>query len=197
MQQKSRYRCVLVASGALVIALSAPALVEAQTVSGRAQVVQVIESTGTSNTVLADTGELMGSSDARETSQVAGSITSLLNGGTLHAATIAWPDEAASEASIANLTVTAGDNTITADFVMSRVRAIQGSAAAGSVNIDGLVINGASVQVSGAVNQTIAINGGRVVINEQTSTSNGKVVNALHVITDGTDVVIASASAGI
>src|SRR5687768_6124532 len=105
MRPRGRYRCVLVAVTAGVAALAVPAIVEGQTVSGRAQVVQVIESTGTSS-VLADTGTLTDPNDARETSQVAGSIASLLQGGTLHAATIGWPDEAASEASIGNLRLT-------------------------------------------------------------------------------------------
>jgi hypothetical protein len=187
---------MFVGVSAAVAALVAPALVEAQTISGRARVVQVIESTGTS-TVLADTGELTDSSDARETSEVAGTIGSLLQGGTLHAATIGWPDEAASEASIGNLKVTVGDNTIQADFVMSRVRAPQGAAAIGGVNIDRLVINGALVGVSGTANQTVLINGGRVVINEQQGTSGGTVVNALHVVVGEKHVVIASVSAGI
>src|SRR5687768_5182373 len=189
-------RRMFVAVGAGVAALVTPALVEAQTITGRARVVQVFESTGTSS-VLADTGELADSSDARETSEVAGSIASLLQGGTLHAATIGWPDQAASEASIANLKVTVGDNMIQADFVMSRVRAPQGAAAVAGVSIDRLVINGLPVAVSGAANQTVSINGGRVVINEQQGTSSGTVVNALHVVFGEKHIVIASVSAGI
>jgi hypothetical protein len=196
MRPRSRYRCVRVAVAAAVAALAVPAIVEAQTVSGRAQVVQVIESTGTSS-VLGDTGTLTDPNDARETSQVAGSIASLLQGGTLHAATIGWPDEAASEASIGNLTLTVGDNTIAADFVMSRVRAVQGAAAVGGVNIDRLVINGVLVSVSDAINQKVPINGGHVLINEQQTSSSGTVVNALRVVVGEKQVVIASASAGI
>jgi hypothetical protein len=196
VRQSGMSRRVFVAVSASVAALVAPALVEGQTITGRAQVVQVIESTGPS-TVLGDTGELTDSSDARETSEVSGSIGSLLQGGTLHAATIAWPDEAASEASIGKLGLTVGDNTIEADLVMSRVRAVQGAAATGSVNIDRLVINGAVVGVSGTTNQTVTLNGGRIVINEQQTTSSGTVVNALHVVVGEKHVVIASVSAGV
>lgn len=197
MWARDRCRRVLVAVGVGVMALAAPVLVEGQTVSGRAQVVQVIESTGTPSTILGDTGELSDSNDARETSQVDGSIAALLSGGTLHAATIGWPDEAASEASIGNLSITVGDNTIQADFVMSRVKAVQGAAAVGSVNIDRLVINGTPVGVSDTPNQKLAINGGHVVINEQVTTASGTVVNALHVVVGEKHLVIASVSAGI
>ena len=93
MWARDRCRRVLVAVGVGVMALAAPVLVEGQTVSGRAQVVQVIESTGTPSTILGDTGELSDSNDARETSQVDGSIAALRSGGTLHAATIGWPHD--------------------------------------------------------------------------------------------------------
>jgi hypothetical protein len=200
MQQKSLYRCILVALAGLVIALSAPALVEGQTVSGNARVVQanVVELTGIATTVLADTGTLTDSSDARSTSQPTGAVPSLLTGGTLHAVTIGWPDEVASEASIGKLALNVAGTTIGADFVMSRVRAQLGSAAAGSADISGLSVNGIPISVTGDRNQTIAIPGGRLVINEQQTASSGTVVNALHVTVNGVaDVVIASASAGI
>jgi hypothetical protein len=200
VQQNNRYRCVLVVFGALVTALSAPALVEGQTVSGNARVVEanVVELTGVATTVLADTGTLSGSSDARNTSQSTGAVPSLLSGGTLHAATIGWPDEVASEASIANLAINVAGTMIGAEFVMSRVRTQLGSPAAGSADISGLSINGVPIDVTGDPNQTIAIPGGRLVINEQQTTSSGTVVNALHVTVSGVaDVVIASASAGL
>lgn len=200
MQQNTMYPRALVAFGALVMALSAPSRVEGQTVSGNARVVQanVVELTGTATTVLADTGTLTDSSDARSTSQPTGAVPSLLTGGTLHAATIGWPDEVASEASIGKLALSVAGATIGADFVMSRVRAQLGSAAAGSADISGLSVNGVPIDVTGDPNQTIAIPGGRLVINEQQTTSSGTVVNALHVTVTGVaDVVVASAAAGI
>ena len=80
---------------------------------------------------------------------------------------------------------------------MSRVKAVQGAAAVGSVNIDRLVINGTPVGVSDTPNQKLAINGGHVVINEQVTTASGTVVNALHVVVGEKHLVIASVSAGI
>jgi hypothetical protein len=184
----------------LLAGLATPPLLAGQTVSGQARAVQasVVGLTGTTTSVLSDTGALTDSSDARQASQVAGAVASLLRGGTLHATTIGWPDEVASEASIADLAVTLAGTRIGADFVMSRVRAVQGSAASGSTDVSGLTINGVPVQVTGAPNQTVAIPGGRMVINEQQTTSSGTVVNALHVVVTGVaDIVIASASAGV
>lgn len=199
MQPKLPFRWI-VPCAAAVSALAAPGIVAGQTISGQARVVdaRVAELTGTATTVLSDTGTLSDASDARDASQPTGSVPALLRGGTLHAATIGWPDEVASEASIADLAVTVAGTTIGADFVMSRVRAAQGAPAAASADVTGLSINGIPVEVTGKPNQTLAIPGGRVVINEQQTTSSGTVVNALHVVVDGiADVTIASASAGI
>ena len=199
MPRSVPYRSTLIAFAVLAAGF-APALAEGQVVSGQAQVVKasIVEPTGTATTVLADTGTLTDSSDARETSQDAGVIPALLRGGTLHATTMGWPDQVASEASIADLALNVGGIAIGADFVMSRVRAVPGEAGKGSTDVEGLTINGVSVEVSGALNQTIAVPGGRVVINEQQTTSSGTVVNALHLVVTGVaDVIVASASAGI
>src|SRR6267142_1151873 len=60
------------------------------------------------------------------------------------------------------------------------------------------LINGIPIVPTGSPNQTIAIPGGRVVINEQVSSAGATVVNGLHVVVEGVvDVVIASAKSGI
>jgi len=75
---------------------------------------------------------------------------------------------------------------------------VLGSAGTGRTDITGLSINGIPILPTGSPNQTIAIPGGRVVIDEQISSVGASVVNALHVVVDGVaDVVIASAKAGI
>ena len=52
--------------------------------------------------------------------------------------------------------------------------------------------------LTGSPNQTIAIPGGRLVINEQQTSSAGTTVNAIHATVFGVaDVVVASATAGI
>ena len=187
----SRWR--LMSAAVCVIGLSSSMPGNAQSVSGSARAVQATISSpqGISTTTLADTGTLGGASDAREASAPAGSIGSFLSGQTLHATTIGWSDQVSSEASIAQLAMTVGGNTITADFVQARaISAGRRSSAATRVN--GLMVNGSAVDASGSANQTITIPGGTLVINEQV----GSVVNALHIIIDGqADVVIASANA--
>jgi len=193
-------------SGFLAVAAIAAALLvwpmagEAQTVTGAAKAVQatVLGLLGGTTTVLADTGALGGPSDALHASALTGNVPSLLNGETLHATTISWPDQVASEASLTALTLSVAGTTLGADSVMARALAVLGGAGAGVSNIANLSINGVPIPVSGGPNQTIYIPGGRVVINEQQASLTSTVVNALHVVVYGiADVVIASASAGI
>src|SRR5213594_1388750 len=75
-----------------------PSAGDAQTVIGQASAVQATVLGMT--TEMADTGTLGGTSDAREASQITGSVPSLLTGEVLHATTIGWPDQVASEASV-------------------------------------------------------------------------------------------------
>jgi hypothetical protein len=180
--------------------LAWPTAGAAQTVSGQAEAVRATVQglLGTTTTVLGSTGTLSGSSDARDASQLTGDVPSLLTGEVLHASTLGWPDQVASEASLADLALSVAGTTISADFVMARALAILGAAGAGTSNIDNLSINGLPIAVSGDPNQTIAISGGVVVVNEQQTSPTSTVVNALHVIVDGVaDVVIGSATAGI
>lgn len=200
------YRSVLAAVAVVLAGLSAwPTAGSAQldllstastTVSGQARAVQatVLGST----MALADTGTLGGTSDVREASQVVGSIPSVVGGEVLRAITIGWPDQVASEASLASLGLTVAGTSIWADFAMARALSVLGGGGTGDASVTGLQINGIPIYVTGAPNQTVAIPGGQVVINEQQTSLGGTTVNALHVIVYGvTDVVIASATAGI
>ena len=198
MSQRILFRCgVVIAIVALAGLVGWPTAAGAQTATGHARAVQttVLGST----TILSDTGALTGGDDARQASQVTGAVPSVLTAEALHATTIGWPDQAASEASLAGLAVTVAGNGITAGFVMARTAAILGGAGAGDTTIDALSINGAPVTVTGQPNQTIPLLGGRVVINEQQPLfPSGMTVNALHIVIDGVaDVVVASATAGI
>jgi hypothetical protein len=170
-------------------------------VVGDATVVQatVLGFLGTATTtVLGDTGSLGGTNDARDASQLTGSVPSLLGAEALSAATIGWPDEVDSEASLTSLNLTIAGIGISADSVMSRASSILGSAGVGMSTISGLSINGTPISVTGDPNQTIAIPGGQLVINEQQVSPSGITVNALHVTVNGVaDVVIASATAAI
>ena len=174
----------------------------ASTVTGQATAVRstLLGLLGTATTTtLSDTGSLGGTSDARDASQLTGSIPSLLAGEVLSATTIGYPNKVDSAASLAGLNLNVAGVGISADFVMAQASQVLGAAGSGSSNIDNLAINGMPVAVTGQPNQTVAIPGGQLVINEQTVSSNGTtVVNALHVVVNGVaDVVIASATAGI
>ena len=203
MRQKLQDSSVPVVAALLLTGLfGSAAAVRAQlidttpTIVGNAKAVQST-AFGTT-TVLADTGTLGGTSDAREASQVTGGVPSVLAGEVLHAVTIGWPDQVASEASIANLGLTVAGTTISADLVIARALAATGGAAMGNSGIDNLSVNGIPVYVTGEPNQTVWIPGGQVIVNEQKTSSTGILVNALRVVVTGVaDIVIASATAGI
>lgn len=202
MRQTHHYGTAL-AAVALTLAglLVWPTASSAQTVTGQASAVQatVLGLLGTATTTtLSNTGTLGGTSDARDASQLTGSVPSLLNAEVLHAVTIGWPDEVDSEAALGNLNLTVAGVGITADSAMARASSVLGGAGSGSSTIGGLSINGTPVNVTGDPNQTVAIPGGQMVINEQRVSPSGITVNALHVIVNGVaDVVIATATAGI
>jgi hypothetical protein len=168
----------------------------AQTVTGQARAVQA---SGLGTTVLADTGTLGGTSDARDATLDLGTVPSVLSGEVLRAVTIGWPDQVASETSIANLRMTVGGTGITAGFVMAKTLALLGGPSTAGSIIDSLSVNGIPVAVTGVPNQLVPIPGGRVVIDERTvSPSGSTTVNAVHATVFGVaDVVIASATAGI
>jgi hypothetical protein len=168
----------------------------APTLAGQAAVVRA--STLTGPTTLADTGTLSDAGDARNASQLTGSIPSLLAGEVLQAATIGWSDQVVSDASLANLGMNVAGIGITADFVGARASAVAGAAGSGAALVENLLINGAPVSVSGDPNQVVDIPGGRIVINEQNASAGAMAVNALHVIVDGVaDVVVGAATARI
>ena len=188
---------LMVATAGLLVGPRAGA---AQTVAGNARGawISTVGPFGGSTTVLADTGRLAGIDDARDASRVTASVPAVLSGEALHAVTVGWPDQVASEASLANLGLTVGGIGISADFVMARALAVLGGGISGSSIISNLSIGGVRIEVTGEPNQTVAIPGGQVVINEQTVSADGSTVNALHARVSGvSDVVIASATAGI
>jgi len=187
---------LLVVATLVAVLLAWPMAGAAQTVTGEASGVRATV-LGTT-TVLSDTGPLENTNDFRDASLLTIGIPSTFDGEVLHAVTIGWPDQVASEASLANLGMTVGGIGIAADFVMASALAVLGVESSGSSIIANLWINGTPIQVTGDPNQTIAIPGGQVVINEQTAFPGGTTVNALRATVFGVaDVVIASATAGI
>jgi hypothetical protein len=187
---------------------------QATTFSGRAFAAQATVLGITAGPV-SDTGEASRNGDAREaavleypisgvTDPTGGAVTAEV----LHTAVIAHGNTSSAEASVASVTVKAAGQTITADFLMARASAkCNGGAAtaAGSSEIVGLTVNGTPTTVGTAPNETVSLpGGGRLVINEQTTSSTaskskrGITVNAIHLVVPGiADVIVASAHADI
>ena len=174
------------------------------TFSGEATVVQATV-LGLPPIVLSDTGALDSTGGAREASLLDANVPGLLTAEVLHASTVGQGQRSSSEASVANVTLTVGGNTISAGLLRARATAEchNGTASvSGSSEIVDLVVNGQAIVVSGQPNQTISLPVGRVIINEQQSSVSGNTgditVNALHIVVDGiADVVISSAHADI
>jgi len=193
-----------VAAGVLmgVVLVAWPAHALALDVSGEASAIRASALGAT--TVLAGTGPLAGDQDLRDASSDQSSILWLGSADVLHAVTgssisgAGAGDYVSSEASLADLALSLAGNTVSAGFAMARAQAPVGGMPVGTSQVDGLQVNGVAVPVSGAPNQTIPLVGGRLIINEQTPTSTGTTVNALHLVIDGlADLVIASANAGL
>ena len=203
MRKTHQHRSALVVLALMLAWLLAwPTASRAQTVAGQARAAQATVTAPlgtTSTTTLSDTGTLAGTNDARDASLLTASVPSLLNAEVFSAASISFSDEVDSEASLGNLNLTVAGIGITADSVVAQASSVLGMGSMGSSAISNLSIGGVSVFVTSGPNQTIAIPGGQVVINEQTIDSTGTItVNALHVIVTGVaDVVIATAVAGI
>jgi len=184
----------------LVWPVAVPATNNSPSATGSARAVQAtsLGSDGTATTtIVSDTGSLGGTNDARDASELTTSVPSLLTAETLYSATISWSNEVDSSASVNNLNVTVGGVVITATFVLTMVSSAQGPNS-GITMIDNLAVNGTPISVTGKKNQSVAIPGGQLTINETTNSAGTMTVNGLHIIENGVaDVVIASATAGI
>jgi len=151
-----------------------------------------------STTALGSTGSLAYSSDVLGEELDSGSIP-VGSAEVLHATAIGEGDYVSSEASLADLAISAGGATVTAAFVMANAAADSAGGTSGSSMVQGLVVNGVSITPTGAANQTVSLGAIQLVLNEVTQSSSGITVNALHISTiDGSvDVVVASASAAM
>src|SRR5207237_4496313 len=93
-----------------------------------------------------------------------------------HAVTIGQGDASHAEASAGSVVLTAGGNLISADFLMGRAGATCNNRApsvGGTSEIDGLLINGQAIGVTGAPNQTVSLPNGSAIINEQSASVAG------------------------
>ena len=168
-----------------------------QTLTGQASAVRVVVLGNV--TSLADTGTLSSASAPLGTGLGSGSIAGLLAGEALHAATMGWTDQVASQASVGNLAISVAGLGISALSIVSNALAVSGAGGSGGSRIDGLTIGGVPVAATGAPNQQISVPGLSVILNEQIQSASGIVVNALRIRTlDGlTDIAIGSSRAGI
>jgi len=182
--------------------LLSPPPASTTTITGQATAVQVVVlgflGTATA-TMLADTGVIGATNVEQDVGQDTGSVASLLNADVLSSSTYSYADEVDSLSSLGDLNMAVAGVSITADSVVAKASQVLGAAGTGSAFVDNLAINGVPIFVTGDPNQTVAIPGGQMVINEQTISSSGSaLVNALHVTVNGVvDMVIASATAGI
>jgi len=206
MHLTNHHRSGFVAIAAMLLGLLAwPATAQSPTasmVTGQGVAVQatVFGILGTpTTTALADTGVIGGTNLEQDVGQDTGSVASLLSADVLSSSTSSYADEVDSVSSLGDLNLNVGPVSITADSVMAEASQVLGAAGSGSSFVDNLAINGVPIAVTGDPNQTVAIPGGQIIINEQTISSTGSaVVNALHVTVNGVaDLVIASVTAGI
>ena len=195
-----KIRFLVTALSVLVLCWPKTAAAQCSTFGGRATVVQA-NGLGIVPVVLSDTGNIDSAGGAKDASLLTTLVTGLLSGETAHATAIGKGNYSRSESSLANLALTVAGNTIGADFVEARANAYCGVGITGDTEIDGLVVNGQRIAVTGGPNQTIPLAGGALMIlNEQTSSlqSGSITVSAIHVTVPGiTDVVIGSTTAAV
>jgi len=202
MREKSNKRgpALLAVLGLLAGLLAWPGIGAAQTVTGEATAVRttVLGLLGSVTTTFAGTGNLAGTTDARDASASGGTLISGVVGEALHATTIGWPDQVASQASVAGLGLNIPGLAIGADLIIAEAQSALGGASSATSALTNLQVNGVPIAVSGAPNQAVSIPGGTMVINEQTQSASGIVVNALHVVVFGIgELVVGTAAAGI
>jgi hypothetical protein len=178
-----------------------PLATQATSFSGRATVVRATV-LNLPTIRLVDAGPLPPEGGTAEASLLDASVPGLLTAEVLHATTAGQGNASRSEASVAELALTVGGNSVSAAFLQARATAMctdGGATTRGSSDIAALSVNGQTIAVSGAPNQTIPLPNGRVIINQQTSAGPGDItVNALHVIVDNVaDVIVSSAHADI
>ena len=154
---------------------------------------------GGTTTVLGNTGTLAPGSLDSLYSELDSISTSLVSAEVPSARVIGYADQIASDSYLSSLNLTIAGIAIAAASAEAAARGpLDGSPGDATSYISSLSINGVEVLIDGTVNQTVAIPGGQVVINEQQVLSDGTlVVNALHATVSGVaDAVVASATAG-
>src|SRR3989442_9353401 len=171
--------------------------------------------TATGTTIRAASGALSISGGEADAALSVGDIPGSATGGVvtlaasaMHTAVVGTGPTTRSEGSMGAVGLTVSGNQISSDFLMARSNASCGPSVAGSSELVNLIINGQSITVTGAANQTVALPNGSAIINEQVPTVGGTsgelTVRALHVLTNDTitgqpiaDVALGTAEAKI
>jgi hypothetical protein len=200
----------LLTAALLPICLAAwPAIGKAQTTYTGDAVVAAVDVLGL-NLALSDTGPLPRSGGSQSAQLLSIDLPGTLDLSLLTASTVGGSDVTTSQASVANVSVTAAGVAISASVLTSNATAKACGSTSPSVGggstIANLMVNGISVTVTGAPNQTVPLVVGTLIINEQVSSvsnslfgpSADMLVNALHLKVLGlADVVISSSHAGV
>jgi hypothetical protein len=119
---------------------------------------------------LGATGEVPATGGELEKSEVAVDVPGLLNASFLSSSVVARGNRSHAESTVADLSITAGGNTIGARVLHAEAEAkCNGSAAtvSGSAEIAELVVNGQTIAVTGAPNQRVPLPIGEIIINKQ------------------------------
>ncbi len=200
----ARSRCFTAIAFAALLPLAQNARAQSPTYVGEA-VVAKASVLGLVNVAIEDTGALPSTGGSLSTELLHASVPSLLNLDLLSASTNGANSQTNSAASVADVTVSALGIYISASVLNSNAAA-SCTTATGSSTILGLTVNGLSIDVTGAPNQTIPLIVGSLIINEQISSittsptlnAGDMLVNALHLSVDGiADVVVSSSHAGV
>lgn len=164
---------------------------------------------GIINLSISDTGPLPSSGGSLSNTLLDLRVPPILSLDLLSADTSGSNNQTTSDASVANVVVSVEGIHISASVLTSNASAVCSTTTAdtsGSSVILALKVNGLSVRVTGAPNQTIPLLVGSLVINEQISSvvisptlnSANMLVNALHLRVLGlADVAISSSQAGV
>src|SRR2546426_12677535 len=157
----------------------------------------VVTVTATGTTIRAATNSLSISGGEADAALSVGDIPGSATGGVVSLAASALSSvvigtgaDTRAHAAMGAVGLTVSGNQISSDFLMARSNASCGPSVAGSSELVNLIINGQSITVTGAANQTVALPNGSAIINEQVQTVGGTAgeltVRALHVLTQDT-----------
>ena len=173
--------------------------------SGEAAVAKV-NVLGVLNASIEGTGQLPPDGGSLSTELASLNVPTLLDLHLLSAGTNGQNNETDSAASVTQVSLTAAGVHITASVLTSNAAATCAGAVTGTSTVVGLKVNGLSVRITGAPNQTVPLLVGSLVINEQissvvntpSSTVADMLVNALHLrVLALADVAISSSHAAV